>query len=67
MATVAAFHTIKREYPPIHRDVYHDESECHYGKAIKMDDRVPGEAARPAATSAPRSGASPPTLEKRLP
>lgn len=28
MAKVNPFHTDSPEYPPSHRDVYHDQSEC---------------------------------------
>jgi len=42
MAKVAAFHTTNTEYPPTHRNVYHDHSECQYGKAIKAADKVSG-------------------------
>ncbi len=37
MAPVAAFHTTSQEYPPTHRNVYHDRSECRYGQEIKRD------------------------------
>jgi hypothetical protein len=41
------FHTNSPEYPPTHRNVYHDQSECHYGKDIKHEHRIPGEGNRP--------------------
>lgn len=41
------FHTDSPEYLPIHRDVYHDNSVCNYGKEIKQEHRVPGEGKRP--------------------
>lgn len=47
MGKVAAYHTTSAEYPPTHRDVYHDHSDCHYGKAIKQQDRVSGMGGRP--------------------
>lgn len=34
--------------PPTHRNVYHDESECQYGKEIKADGNdIPGTDGRP--------------------
>jgi hypothetical protein len=47
MAKVAAYHTTSPEYPPSHRNVYHDHDDCHDGKAIKQKDRVAGMAGRP--------------------
>jgi len=47
MAKVAAYHTTSPEYPPSHRNVYHDHDDCHDGKAIKAKDRVSGTAGRP--------------------
>lgn len=45
---VDPFHTVNEEYPPTHRNVYHDESDCEYGKEIKRDrNDVPGEDGRP--------------------
>jgi hypothetical protein len=47
MAPVAAFHTTSQEYPPTHRNVYHDRSECRYGQEIKRDGKdVPGNGGR---------------------
>src|SRR2546423_14860687 len=44
----AAFHTTSPEYPPTHRNVYHDRSECRYGQEIKRDGKdVAGEGGRP--------------------
>ena len=42
MAKVAAFHTNSTEYPPEHRNVYHDHDDCHDGKLIKPQHRVNG-------------------------
>jgi hypothetical protein len=42
MAKVAPYHTTSPEYPPSHRNVYHDHDDCHDGKAIKAKDRVSG-------------------------
>lgn len=47
MAKIAPFHTNSEEYPPSHRNVYHDQSECGYGKEIKPQHRVDGTAGRP--------------------
>jgi len=47
MAKVSAFHTNSEEYPPSHRNVYHDQSECQYGKEIKAEHRVSGTGGRP--------------------
>jgi hypothetical protein len=47
MTKVPAFHTTNPEYPPTHRDVFHDQSDCGYGKDIKPEDRVAGEGGRP--------------------
>lgn len=47
MSKVEPFHTNHLEYPPSHRNVYHDESECSYGKEIKRDGNdVPGKGDR---------------------
>jgi len=37
MAPVAEFHTTNTEYPPTHRNVYHDRSECRFGQEIMRD------------------------------
>ena len=47
MAKVAKYHTTNQEYPPTHRNVYHDHDDCPYGKEIKSWDRVSGEGNRP--------------------
>jgi hypothetical protein len=45
---VDPFHTDNEEYPPTHRNVYQDESECQYGKEIKADGNdIPGTDGRP--------------------
>ena len=41
------FHTNALEYPPHHRNVYHDNEECRYGKEIKSAHRVAGTGNRP--------------------
>jgi hypothetical protein len=43
MSKVAAFHTNNPEYPPEHREVYHDHDDCFEGKKILAKDRVNGE------------------------
>ena len=40
------FHTDSAEYPPNHRNVYHDNSLCDYGKEIKPEHRVTGSGGR---------------------
>jgi hypothetical protein len=47
MAKVSPFHTTSLEYGAHHRNVYHDQSECGYGKEIKPEHRVSGTANRP--------------------
>lgn len=44
---VPPFHTTNAEYPPSHREVHHDQSECHYGKSIKVQDRADGTGGKP--------------------
>jgi hypothetical protein len=47
MAHESPFHTDNTEYPPTHRNVYHDNSLCDHGKAIKQEHRVSGPGGRP--------------------
>jgi H+-transporting ATPase len=47
MRAASAFHTNAPEYPPHHRNVYHDNEECRYGHEIKTVHRVAGTANRP--------------------
>ncbi len=47
MPKVEPFHTNSPEYPPTHRNVYHDHSECKFGKDIKSWHRIHGKAERP--------------------
>ena len=42
MATVSAYHNDSPEYPPSHREVYHDKDTCPDGKRIKPEHRKPG-------------------------
>jgi hypothetical protein len=37
-----AYHTNSPEYPPQHREVYHDHENCPDGKRIKREHRVSG-------------------------
>jgi hypothetical protein len=36
------YHTNSPEYPPEHREVYHDYMDCKDGKRIKPDHRLEG-------------------------
>jgi hypothetical protein len=47
MAKVAPYHTNGEEYPPTHRNVYHDHDDCQYGKESKPEHRVDGEGDQP--------------------
>lgn len=47
MAKVPAYHTNSPEYPPTHRNVYHNDDECPYGKEIRPWHRQDGDAGRP--------------------
>lgn len=47
MTKVAAYHTDSPEYPPEHRNVYHDYDNCPDGKRIKPWHRKAGTANRP--------------------
>lgn len=44
---VSPFHTNSPEYPPEHRNVYHDNSACDDGARIKSWHRVDGTGNRP--------------------
>ncbi len=37
MARLPAFHTNSLKYPSIHRNVYHDRSDCRQGQEIKRE------------------------------
>jgi len=41
------FHTESLEYPPTHRNVYHDNTLCDHGKEIKHEHRISGAGGRP--------------------
>jgi hypothetical protein len=36
------YHTDSPEYPPQHREVFHDKENCPDGKRIKAEHRKPG-------------------------
>jgi len=42
MAQIAAYHTTSLEYPPSHREVYHDHDNCPFGKDIKAIHKLSG-------------------------
>ena len=42
MTTVQPFHTDSPEYPPKHREVYHDKDTCPDGKKILEKHREKG-------------------------
>jgi hypothetical protein len=47
MANVAAYHTNSPEYPPKHREVYHDHDDCPDGKQIQPKHRESGMGGKP--------------------
>ena len=47
MAKCAAYHTDSLEYPPSHREVYHDHDNCQYGSRIKAEHRLSGTGGKP--------------------
>ncbi len=40
---IKPYHTNSAEYPPTHREVYHDHDDCKYGKEIKPAHRIDNE------------------------
>lgn len=42
MARDPAYHTDSEEYPPKHREVYHDHNSCPDGKRIEQKHRKDG-------------------------
>jgi hypothetical protein len=42
MSKVYPYHTNSPEYPPTHREVYHDKDTCPDGKRIKSEHRESG-------------------------
>jgi hypothetical protein len=47
MSKVSAYHTNSSEYPPTHREVYHDHDDCKYGKEIKPQHKMNGTGGKP--------------------
>jgi hypothetical protein len=47
MGKVAAYHTNSPEYPPTHREVYHDHDDCKDGKRILPWHRLSGTGGKP--------------------
>lgn len=47
MAKVNPYHTTSPEYPPTHREVYHDHDNCPTGKQIKPQHKVLGNGGKP--------------------
>lgn len=42
MGKVPPYHTNSHEYPPEHREVYHDHDDCFEGRKIKPEHREDG-------------------------
>lgn len=40
---MAKYHTDSTEYPPSHREVYHNNENCSEGKKIELKHRVDGD------------------------
>ncbi|HXS32324.1 MAG TPA: hypothetical protein VN758_00950 [Solirubrobacterales bacterium] len=47
MSKIPPFRTSSLEYPPEHRNVYHNDSDCPDGKLIKPWHRDSGDGGRP--------------------
>jgi len=47
MAKVSAYHTNSQEYPPTHREVYHNHDDCPDGKRIQSKHRENGTGGKP--------------------
>ena len=56
MAKINPYHTDSQEYPPSHRNVYHDHDDCKYGKEIKSWHREKGDGNRPRCDECKRLG-----------
>lgn len=56
MAKVPPYHTTSLEYPPEHRNVYHDHVDCPAGKTIKLQHRVYGTGGKPRCKDCVRLG-----------
>ena len=46
MPKVLPYHTDSPEYPPKHREVYHDKDTCPDGRQIKPEHRKEGQGAK---------------------
>jgi hypothetical protein len=47
MAKVSEYHTNSPEYPPKHREVYHNHDDCPDGKRIQTKHRENGTGGKP--------------------
>jgi hypothetical protein len=47
MVKVPPYHTNSAEYPPKHREVYHDHSNCPDGRRIEPQHRESGMGGKP--------------------
>jgi hypothetical protein len=56
MAKVPSYHTTTEEYPPSHRNVYHDHDDCKYGKDIKPWHKLQGTGNKPRCKECERLG-----------
>jgi hypothetical protein len=56
VAKVSAYHTNSPEYPPSHREVYHDHDDCKYGREIKPQHKVSGTGGKPKCRECERLG-----------
>src|ERR1700744_6349874 len=46
MSKTAAYYTHSPEYPPAHREVYHDHDDCKYGRTSSLNTSRAAPAAR---------------------
>ena len=56
MAKVAPYHTNSPEYPPTHRNVYHDHDDCKYGREIQRQHREDGKGGKDRCSECTRLG-----------
>lgn len=56
MAKVSPYHTNSQEYPPTHRNVYHDHDDCPDGRRIKREHRENGTGNKPRCDACIRLG-----------
>lgn len=54
MSVVPAYHTNSVEYPPSHRNVYHNKNTCPNGKRIQQIHRVSGTGNKPLCAECPK-------------